>query len=97
MEDVPTATTDVLEDAAGDLEADGYEVALSGGPFTAPLELAGPAEAIGLVVALVVLVVTFGSLLAAGMPMLTALVGVGIGVAGRHHRHRLHRRSRRRP
>lgn len=82
MEDVPTATTDVLEDAADTLEADGYEVALSGGPFTAPLELAGPAEALGLVVALVVLVVTFGSLLAAGMPILTALLGVGIGVAG---------------
>ena len=47
-----------------------------------PLELAGPTEAIGLVVALVVLVVTFGSLLAAGMPILTALLGVGIGVAG---------------
>ena len=28
------------------------------------------------------LVVTFGSLLAAGMPILTALLGVGIGVAG---------------
>ncbi|WP_421735929.1 MMPL family transporter [Cellulomonas sp.] len=82
MEDVPAATTDVLEDAAAALEADGYEVALSGGPFTAPLELAGPTEAIGLVVALVVLVVTFGSLLAAGMPILTALLGVGIGVAG---------------
>ncbi|WP_421742377.1 MMPL family transporter [Cellulomonas sp.] len=82
MEDVPTATTDVLEDAADALEADGYEVALSGGPFTAPLELAGPTEAIGLVVALVVLVVTFGSLLAAGMPILTALLGVGIGIAG---------------
>ncbi|KQY46143.1 MMPL family transporter [Cellulomonas sp. Root137] len=82
MEDVPAATTDVLEDAADALEADGYEVALSGGPFTAPLELAGPTEAIGLVVALVVLVVTFGSLLAAGMPILTALLGVGIGIAG---------------
>ena len=82
MEEVPTATTDVLEDAADALEADGYEVALSGGPFTAPLELAGPAEALGLVVALVVLVVTFGSLLAAGMPILTALLGVGIGVSG---------------
>jgi RND superfamily putative drug exporter len=82
MEDVPTATTDVLEDAADTLEADGYEVALSGGPFTAPLELVGPTEVLGLVVAAVVLIVTFGSLLAAGMPILTALLGVGIGVAG---------------
>ena len=63
------------------LEANGSEAALSGDPFTAPPELAGPAEALGLVVALGVLVVTFGSLLAAGMPILTALLGVGISVA----------------
>lgn len=81
-DDVPTATTDTLETAKSSLEADGYEVALAGGPFTEPLKLAGPTEALGLVVALVVLVVTFGSLLAAGMPILTALLGVGIGVAG---------------
>ncbi|MEZ0446633.1 MMPL family transporter [Cellulomonas sp. ICMP 17802] len=82
VDDIPDATTQALDDAAAGLEADGYQVALAGGPFTAPLELAGPTEAIGLVVALVVLVVTFGSLLAAGMPILTALLGVGIGVAG---------------
>ena len=82
VDDIPDATTAAIEDAAASLEADGYEVALAGGPFTAPLELAGPMEAIGLVVALIVLVVTFGSLLAAGMPILTALLGVGIGVAG---------------
>ncbi|KPC71871.1 membrane protein [Streptomyces sp. NRRL WC-3753] len=36
-------------------------------------------EAVGLAVAAVVLVVTFGSLLAAGLPLLTALLGVGVG------------------
>ncbi|GHA90929.1 membrane protein [Streptomyces tendae] len=36
-------------------------------------------EAVGLAVAAVVLVVTFGSLLAAGLPLLTAVLGVGIG------------------
>ncbi|WP_326554477.1 MMPL family transporter [Micromonospora sp. NBC_01813] len=39
------------------------------------------AEMIGIAIAFVVLVVTLGSLIAAGMPLLTALVGVGIGVA----------------
>ena len=39
-------------------------------------------EAIGLLVALVVLVVTFGSLVAAGLPLLTALLGVGVTIAG---------------
>ncbi|MGW0960818.1 MMPL family transporter [Streptomyces gelaticus] len=36
-------------------------------------------EAMGLAVAAVVLVITFGSLLAAGLPLLTAILGVGIG------------------
>ncbi|MGX4691673.1 MMPL family transporter [Streptomyces sp. JNUCC 63] len=41
----------------------------------------GAAEVIGIGIAAVVLVITFGSLLAAGLPLLTALIGVGIGVA----------------
>lgn len=36
-------------------------------------------EALGLAVAAVVLVLTFGSLLATGLPLLTAVLGVGIG------------------
>ncbi len=35
-----------------------------------------------MIVAAVVLIITFGSLVAAGLPLLTALIGVGIGVAG---------------
>ncbi|MGC5586057.1 MMPL family transporter [Ornithinimicrobium sp. W1665] len=42
--------------------------------------LLGPGEVIGLVVAAVVLVVMLGSLLAAGLPLLMALVGVGVGL-----------------
>ncbi|MBM2616182.1 MMPL family transporter [Actinoplanes sp. LDG1-06] len=39
------------------------------------------AEIIGLGVAAVVLLITFGSLVAAGLPLLTAIIGVGIGAA----------------
>ena len=42
----------------------------------------GIGEVIGLLVASVVLVLTLGSLVAAGLPLMTALVGVGIGVGG---------------
>ncbi|MFJ4909990.1 MMPL family transporter [Streptomyces sp. NPDC093249] len=38
------------------------------------------AEAVGLAVAAVVLLITLGSLTAAGLPLITALIGVGIGV-----------------
>jgi putative drug exporter of the RND superfamily len=57
------------------VEATGEALNHSGAP-------GGPAEAIGVVMALVVLTITFGSLLVAGMNLLTALVGVGIGMLG---------------
>lgn len=41
----------------------------------------GATEVIGIALAAVVLVITFGSLIAAGLPLLTALIGVGIGVS----------------
>src|SRR5690606_8727997 len=39
----------------------------------------GVGEAVGLVVAAIVLVVMLGTLVGAGLPILTALIGVGIG------------------
>jgi RND superfamily putative drug exporter len=42
----------------------------------------GATEGIGVLIAALVLALTFGSLVAAGLPMLTALVGVGIGIGG---------------
>ncbi|MGW0581770.1 MMPL family transporter, partial [Streptomyces sp. NPDC002920] len=42
----------------------------------------GTGEVIGIGIAALVLLVTFGSLAAAGLPLLTAVVGVGIGMAG---------------
>jgi RND superfamily putative drug exporter len=44
----------------------------------------GAATAVGLIAAMVVLLITFGSLLAMGLPILTALLGLGtaIGLAG---------------
>ncbi|WP_327151147.1 MMPL family transporter [Nocardia sp. NBC_01329] len=67
-----------LEDAAHTAEAAGLQVAVGGDAMS---EVEMPlAEVIGIAVALVVLAITFGSLVAAGMPLLTALVGVGIGM-----------------
>jgi RND superfamily putative drug exporter len=42
----------------------------------------GGTEAAGLLIALLVLVITFGSLVTAGLPLLTALLGVGATVTG---------------
>ncbi|WP_454614249.1 MMPL family transporter [Streptomyces collinus] len=55
------------------VEAGGDALEDVGGP-------SGTAEAIGISVAAVVLLITFGSLTAAGLPLLTALIGVGISL-----------------
>lgn len=47
----------------------------------APADDAGSGADVGLLIALAVLLVTFGSLIAAGTPLLTALLGLGIGLA----------------
>ena len=44
--------------------------------------LVGPGEVLGLTVAVLVLVVVLGSLVAAGLPLLVALLGVGVGLGG---------------
>jgi len=48
----------------------------------APGEIAGPGEASGIIIALVVLLITLGSLVAAGLPILTALFSIGVSMAG---------------
>jgi RND superfamily putative drug exporter len=73
------ASKDGLEQAAQDARDAGLTVDVGGDALSAEPE-GGATEAIGIVVAAVVLVITFGSLLAAGLPLLTAIIGVGIGV-----------------
>ncbi|MER7369847.1 MMPL family transporter, partial [Nonomuraea wenchangensis] len=46
------------------------------------IQLGGVGEAVGLVVAAIVLVIMTGTLVAAGLPILNALLGVGVAVAG---------------
>ncbi|MHC0431391.1 MMPL family transporter [Streptomyces sp. O3] len=73
---------DALAAAADAARGGGYTVETGGDAMEAETELGGTAELIGIGVAAVVLLLTFGSLVAAGMPLLSAIVGVGIGVSG---------------
>lgn len=70
-----------FEATGGAAQALGIEVAHGGEIMGGEPEI-GSTEGIGVAVAALVLVLTFGSLVAAGMTMLTALIGVGIGMAG---------------
>ena len=70
------AIGDAVEDSSG------VQVDFSG-EFSIDLNsVFGPSEAVGLAVAALVLLVMLGTLVAAGLPILMAMVGVGVGVAG---------------
>ncbi|MEV4491071.1 MMPL family transporter [Micromonospora coxensis] len=69
-----------LDAAAGQVRAQGVEVTFRGLVVDLAFEPeTGPAEAVGLGVALLVLLVAFGSAVAAGLPILVALAGLVVG------------------
>jgi len=81
---VTAETKTALQDAGADLQKElphGSQVAVGGQLFSQSLPTLSLTELIGVGIALVVLIVTFGSFIAAGMPLLTALLGVGLSMA----------------
>jgi RND superfamily putative drug exporter len=70
-----------LEEAAELPSGAGIDVHLGGSLFANKQVEVTWVEGLGVLLALVVLAVTFGSLLAAGMPIVTAVVGVGVSMA----------------
>jgi RND superfamily putative drug exporter len=70
-----------FSDLATSDKDDELTIAVSGDVFGNELDV-GSGETIGLAVAVIVLVLTLGSLLAAGMTLATALVGVLVGILG---------------
>ncbi|HYP22283.1 MAG TPA: MMPL family transporter [Actinomycetota bacterium] len=80
--DVPIELVDEMKAMARAAEGPGLDVAL-GGPIIAFNEFEQPegSEMVGLLAAVLILLVTFGSVLAMGLPILTALFGIGIGLA----------------
>jgi RND superfamily putative drug exporter len=80
--EITQETKDALVAAFEDSPIDGVKVNFSADIAAAVPNLFGIGEVVGLVVAAVVLVVMLGSFIAAGLPLLTALIGVGIGALG---------------
>ncbi len=85
---VATAASDVTDKAhdqqtavADAARASGMTVEMSGTALPMPT-VGGTSELIGVGVAVVVLIITFGSFVAWGMPILTALIGLVIGLMG---------------
>ncbi|MGW1120286.1 MMPL family transporter [Streptomyces tanashiensis] len=80
-----TELTDAAHDGlAGAMERArdaGLAVEAGGDAVEIEQAMSGTGEKLGILVSAVVLLLTFGSLIAAGMPLLTAMIGVGIGIS----------------
>ncbi|WP_449283350.1 MMPL family transporter [Leucobacter sp.] len=85
MSTVPDETVEGVEQATEQIRdrlPQGAETSYGGEMFSASVPGISPTEAVGVLVAFVVLILTLGSLVAAGMPLLIAILGVGVSIAG---------------
>ncbi|GAA0846898.1 MMPL family transporter [Streptosporangium amethystogenes subsp. fukuiense] len=72
------AVTETIDTALPESVTADYSAEIAQGE----IQLGGVGEAVGLVVAAIVLIIMTGTLVAAGLPILNALFGVGVAVAG---------------
>lgn len=78
---VESATTESIVELLTELRSDAIAVEFSQSLTTDFGELLGVGEIVGLVIAAIVLFVMLGSLLAAGLPVMSAVLGVGISAS----------------
>ncbi|MTE12907.1 MMPL family transporter [Nocardia aurantiaca] len=79
---VSKAAREAVERSGDSARAAGLDVSVGGSAYGAGEMHPGLTEVIGLAVAVLVLLITFGSLLAAGMPLLSAVFGIAVTVGG---------------
>ncbi len=79
--DVPKEDGEKLIAAAEKNSGDGLQIKLGGDPIYAAQEASSP-EGLGFLGAAIVLLIAFGSVVAAGLPLVIALVGLGITSGG---------------
>lgn len=80
---IPSGTLAAIQSDVATARMNNLEIESGGDLITkTPGEILGIGEVGGVLLALVVLVITLGSLLAAGMPLVTAIVAIGVSMAG---------------
>ncbi len=80
---IETSTFTAIHEDVEEARSNALQIEMGGDLIDrAPGEVVGVGEIGGVVVALIVLIMTLGSLIAAGMPLLTALLGIGISITG---------------
>ncbi len=80
--DIPTGAVKQVVNVAQAGAHAGFAVELGGNPISSAVTAApGPSEGIGITAAILIMLLAFGSVVAMGLPVITALAGLGIGVA----------------
>ncbi len=79
FQDLPKDLGTKLEKLADDARGNGLKVELGGNVFQSH-DVGGASEMVGILAAIVILLFAFGSVLAMGLPIMTALFGIGIGL-----------------
>lgn len=79
-EKVSEASKDKIKKNVKKLRNEGIQTEFAGDVQVTPLEIGGVSEVVGVIVAFIVLVITFTSFLVAGMPILIAAIGLGISL-----------------
>jgi RND superfamily putative drug exporter len=80
--DLPASSVHAVITTAKSAARPGLQVALGGSPISSVSSAApGSSEGIGISAAILIMLLTFGSVVAMGLPILTALFGLGIGLA----------------
>ncbi|MGG3283879.1 MMPL family transporter [Paenibacillus solani] len=77
---VTDASKELVLESVENARKEGLQAELGGSVELSELEIGGISEIIGIIAAFMILAITFTSLLAAGLPILTAVIGLGIGV-----------------
>ncbi len=79
---VPKDVVDRIEDLGDKVARPGLQIEY-GGPVIENAQFGPPGQSTGvaLIAAMIILLIAFGSLLAMGLPVMTALFGIGIGLA----------------
>ena len=80
--DVDSETSEALTSALDEADIEGVEILPSQAISQTMPQIIGIGEVVGLVVAAVVLVIMLGTFVTAGLPLLNALIGVGVGAVG---------------
>jgi membrane protein YdfJ len=80
--EVTSESKELVMKAAEQARENGLQTELSGSVALTNMEIGGISEVIGVLIAFMILAITFGSFLAAGLPILTAIIALALGMMG---------------